>query len=90
VIGIAFNAEKMFNKIRVNWSTVKKGRNADYPSIYRSWTDEEKLRMTGFIEAVYEDFVGKVDTGRKNLDSEQVHAYAQVESGPGNKPSSSD
>lgn len=77
VIGIAFNAEKMFNKVRVNWSTVKKGRNADFPSIYRKWTEEEKQKMTGFIESVYEDFVGKVDTGRKNLDSAQVHAYAQ-------------
>jgi protease-4 len=77
VIGIAFNAEKMFNKVRLHWSTVKKGRNADFPSIYRKWTEEEKQKMTGFIESVYEDFVGKVDTGRKNLDSEQVHAYAQ-------------
>jgi len=77
VIGIAFNAEKMFNKIRVNWSTVKKGRNADFPSIYRSWTDAEKDRMTGYIEAVYEDFVGKVDLGRDNLNLEQVHEYAQ-------------
>lgn len=77
VIGIAFNAERMFNKIRVNWSTVKKGKNADFPSIYRKWSEEEKERMTAYIEATYEDFVRLVDEGRENLNLEQVHEYAQ-------------
>lgn len=77
VIGLGFNTERMFNKIRINWSTVKKGENADFPNPFRSWTDTEKQRMTDMIELIYEDFVGKVADGRKNLSSAQVHEYAQ-------------
>lgn len=77
VIGLTFNAQKMFNKIRVNWSSVKKGEHSDFPSLFRKWTDEEKRRMTDMIELVYEDFVSKVDQGRHNLDLDQVHEYAQ-------------
>ncbi|MCB5229935.1 MAG: signal peptide peptidase SppA [Candidatus Cloacimonetes bacterium] len=77
VIGIMFNAERMFNKIRVNWSTVKKGRNSDFPSIYRGWSEEEKQRMTDFIEVTYEDFVNKVAAGRQHLSLDEVNEYAQ-------------
>jgi protease-4 len=77
VIGLAFNAERMFNKIRINWSTVKKGDNSDFPSLFRQWSDAEKKRMTDMIELVYDDFVGKVADGRPNLSLNQVHEYAQ-------------
>ncbi|HAN40397.1 MAG TPA: signal peptide peptidase SppA [Candidatus Cloacimonetes bacterium] len=77
VIGLAFNAERMFNKIRINWSTVKKGDNSDFPSLFRQWSDAEKKRMTDMIELVYDDFVGKVADGRPNLSLSQVHEYAQ-------------
>lgn len=77
VIGIGFNSERMFNKIRINWSTVKKGDNADFPNPFRAWSDAEKQRMTDMIELVYEDFVGKVAEGRKNLSLARVHEYAQ-------------
>jgi protease-4 len=77
VIGISFNAKRMFEKVRINWSTVSKGRNADFGSMYRDWTDTEKERMSSHIETVYEDFVKKVDAGRDELDLEQVHEYAQ-------------
>jgi len=77
VIGLTFNTERLFNKIRVNWSTVKKGRNADFGSLYRSWSDEEIRRVEESIEAIYDDFVNKVDAGRPNLSLEQVHEYAQ-------------
>lgn len=77
VIGLTFNAQKMFNKIRVNWSTVKKGEHSDFPSLFRRWTEDEKRRMTDMIEFVYEDFVNKVDQGRENLNLSQVNEYAQ-------------
>lgn len=77
VIGLSFNARRMFDKIRVNWSTVTKGDNADFGSMYRDWTDSEKARMTSYIETVYEDFVSKVDAGRDDLNLTQVHEYAQ-------------
>ncbi len=77
VIGLAFNATEMFKKIKVNWSTVKKGKYADLGSLNRPWNDDEKAMMTRFIEHTYEDFVGKVDAGRATLNLDQVHQYAQ-------------
>lgn len=77
VVGIMFNATEMFEKIKVNWSTVKKGNNADFGSMSRKWTAEEKNMLEGVIEHTYEDFVQKVAAGRKNLSLEDVHAIAQ-------------
>lgn len=77
VIGLTFNAERLFKKVKVNWSSVKKGENADFGSMYRKWTQDEKDMMTRFIEVTYEDFVRKVDEGRDNLTLDQVHQYAQ-------------
>lgn len=77
VIGLAFNATEAFKKIKVNWSTVKKGEKADLGSLSRPWTEEEKQLMIRTIEHTYNDFVAKVDAGRPNLNLEQVHQYAQ-------------
>ena len=65
VIGLAFNADKMFKKIYVNWSTVKKGKHSDFGSISRPWTDDEKALMQRLIGVSYKDFVQKVANGRK-------------------------
>lgn len=77
VIGLTFNAERLFKKVKVNWSSVTKGDNADFGSMYRQWTQAEKDMMTRFIEVTYEDFTRKVDEGRDNLTLDQVHQYAQ-------------
>lgn len=77
VIGLAFNAEKAFKKVKVNWSTVNKGKRADFGSMNRKWSEEEKQLMTHLIESTYNDFVGKVDKGRKSMDLEAVQRNAQ-------------
>jgi len=77
VVGLMFNGTEMFQKIKVNWDTVKKGEHADMGSIYRPWTEEEKQMVTRSIENCYDDFVKKVDEGRKNMTLEQVKQYAQ-------------
>lgn len=77
VIGLNFNLPRMWDKLKVNWSTVKKGANADFGSTSRYWTEDEKNRMSSLIEYVYEDFVRKVDGGRDNLNYDEVHAIAQ-------------
>lgn len=77
VIGLVFNATDMFKKIKVNWSTVKKGENADMGSLYRPWKEAEKEKLTKMIEWTYEDFVKKVDAGRKTMTLDQVHQHAQ-------------
>ncbi|MDD4309785.1 MAG: signal peptide peptidase SppA, partial [Candidatus Cloacimonetes bacterium] len=77
VVGLMFNATEMFKKIKVNYSTVKKGERADMGSLSRPWTEEEKELLTQTIEWTYEDFVKKVDDGRKTMTLDQVHKYAQ-------------
>ena len=77
VVGLVFNGTEMFNKIKVNWDTVKKGEHSDIGSFNRPWTDEEKEMMTRSIEDVYETFVKRVDIGRSSLDYNQVNEYAQ-------------
>jgi len=77
VIGLAFNTRRLMDKAKVNWSTVNKGKNADFGSMTRDWSEEEKARMTHAIEALYDEFVGIVDAGRDNLTLEQVHEIAQ-------------
>lgn len=53
------------------------GERADLGAIYKPWTDEEKALLENYIEYTYEDFVSKVDNGRKNLNKEEVYALAQ-------------
>jgi len=77
VIGMAFNATELFEKIRVNWSTVKIGERSDMGSMFRPWTEEEKDILTAYIEHTYEDFIRKVAAGRKNLTVDEVHEVAQ-------------
>jgi protease-4 len=73
VIGLTFDAERMFKKLYVNWSTVKKGKRSDFGSITRKWTDDEKDIMQKLIAASYQEFVQKVASGRKK-------GYAEIDS----------
>lgn len=77
VIGLTFNASEMFRKIKVNWSTVKMGERSDFGRMSRPFTEDEKQIMVDLIEHTYDDFVGKVAAGRKNLSVEDVNAIAQ-------------
>ena len=77
VIGMAFNATELMQKIKVNWSTVKIGERSDMFSLFRPWTDDEKSRLTGYIEMTYNDFVEIVARGRKDLSVADVHEIAQ-------------
>jgi protease-4 len=77
VIGLTFDASEMFRKIKINWSTVKKGENADFGSMYRPWTIAEKKVLEDYIEHTYNDFISKVDAGRSNLNAEEIHELAQ-------------
>jgi len=65
VIGITFNAENLFHKLLVNWSSVKEGEHSDIGGITRKWTEEEKGIFQRLITVSYHDFVQKVATGRK-------------------------
>lgn len=77
VVGLMFTFPRLYEKLGVNWSTVKKGANSDFGATHRPWSETEVLRMENYIEAAYEEFVGKVDKGRDNLSYDQIHEIAQ-------------
>ncbi len=76
VIGLAFNAEKMYKKIKVNWSTVKFGDRSDIGAMDRAWRQEEKDLLSRLIDNSYDSFIGKVAKGR-NMEKRDVHTVAQ-------------
>jgi protease-4 len=76
VIGMIPNFEKLFEKINVNWSTVKKGEQADIYSINRKMTDVEYNKIKSSIEGTYEEFLKVVAEGR-SMSRDEVHAIAQ-------------
>lgn len=77
VVGIVFTFPRLYDKIGINWSTVKKGEHADFGATYRDWTNEEKQILNNNIEFVYDRFIDRVDEGRTNLTRDQIHNVAQ-------------
>ena len=64
VIAAVPNFTRLFEKIHVNWDNVKEGRNADFASMYRPMTEEEKQMIVESVSVEYKDFVGKVAKSR--------------------------
>ena len=75
-LSLLMNLEELYDKIGVNWETVKKGENADLFSSHRPPTEEEIERLRHYIEDVYWKFVDMVAEGR-NLDRDEVHEVAK-------------
>jgi len=76
VIGMLMNMEGLYEKIGVNWSTVKKGEFSDLGNSSRAMTDEERKIISESIEHTYWQFVDVVARGR-NMSKEQVHEIAR-------------
>lgn len=76
VIGIVFEGSEAFKKLKVNWSTVKKGERSDMGSLYRPWKEDEKELLESFIAKTYDEFVGIVAEGR-GKDEDYIHSIAQ-------------
>jgi protease-4 len=76
VIAAVPNLTRLFKKIHVNWDNVKEGRNADFASLYRPMTEEEKQMITESVSIEYKDFVGKVAKNR-GMSYTEVDAIAQ-------------
>lgn len=76
VIGIFPVFERLYEKVHVNWDTVKRGRHADLGSTHRQITAEEKEIAEVAIEHFYDRFISIVAEGR-NLSKEDVHKIAQ-------------
>lgn len=76
VISVGFSAERLFDKIHVNWSTVKKGAHSDFGSISRKPESWEKRIYSESVSEIYDGFINIVARGRK-MNVEAVHEIAQ-------------
>ena len=76
VIGMLFNLEGLYEKIGVNWSSVKKGNFSDIGTTNRALNSEEKKIISESIEHIYWQFVDVVAEGR-NLTRDEVHEIAR-------------
>jgi protease-4 len=66
VFGLIFNAQKMLNnKLGITIDTVKTNRLADFGSMSRPLTAEEKQIFQQGVEKVYDTFTKRVANGRK-------------------------
>ncbi|MDP8221205.1 MAG: signal peptide peptidase SppA [Candidatus Stygibacter frigidus] len=75
VIGMWPSFERLYHKIYINWSTVKKGKNADFGNTSRAPRQEEIDLVKNYIDKTYNDFVLKVAQGR-SMSKEDVNRVA--------------
>jgi protease-4 len=66
----------LLNRLGVRHEAVTTGGAARMMSPLEPFTAEERARLGGWLDAVYDDFVGKVASGRR-LSREQVHEIAR-------------
>ncbi|MEW5845584.1 MAG: signal peptide peptidase SppA [Bacteroidota bacterium] len=77
VFGLFFNLQKALdNKVGITVDVVKTNDHADFFSVFRPMTAEEKAVGQMFIEQTYQTFIGHVSAGR-GIPIEQVDAIGQ-------------
>ena len=77
VFGVLPNVEKgMKNYLGITVETAKTGATADFPSVYRPLTEQERRIFTAGIEDIYDKFVANVAKSRQ-MDTKEVDALAQ-------------
>jgi len=68
-------AQKLMEKIGLNWETVKSGELKDVGSFSRPMTTEDERMLKAVIDDTYEQFVEAVAKGR-NRDKEEIYPFA--------------
>ncbi|MDD3050327.1 MAG: signal peptide peptidase SppA [Candidatus Cloacimonetes bacterium] len=76
VISMIPSFERLFKKIHINWSTVKKGEHSDFMSTKRKLTQDEYDMISESVENIYDVFIDVVAKGR-GMNKDKVHQYAQ-------------
>jgi protease-4 len=77
VFGVLPNAGKLMKqKLGISTETVNTNKNSDFPSVFRPMNNFEKEVMQTNIDKIYNEFVGKVASGRK-MSKEYVDSIAQ-------------
>jgi protease-4 len=76
VFGGKFNAEKLFDKLGINWATVSDHDNSDLWSISKPYSDVSRQKIDGMMAYTYQQFIRRVAEGRK-MPPDQVEKIAQ-------------
>ncbi|MBW6515436.1 MAG: signal peptide peptidase SppA [Candidatus Cloacimonetes bacterium] len=76
VTGLIPNFNRLFNKIAIRWSSLKRGEHSDLLALYRPIEEEEVLLLRSYIMESYDQFVNAVAEGR-GMSYDQVHQIAQ-------------
>ncbi len=76
VVTALYDLSGTYEKLGINWETVKTGPHADMPTDKRTMTKTERAQLNRLTESFYRYFVEKVAAGRtKSWD--EVHEIAQ-------------
>jgi protease-4 len=70
VVGSIFDLSGTYDKLGINWETVKKCEHADNFTEKRPLTDEEWQLLKDHISAIYDTFLGKAAEGRRKTREE--------------------
>ncbi len=76
VFTVHLNIRGLYDKLGITKEILQRGRYAAADSDYKSMTPEERARLSGFVDGVYETFVSRVSEGR-GIDVDSVEDLAQ-------------
>jgi protease-4 len=75
VFGMHFQAGALMRRLGVRAETVALDTGVDFEAIDRPWSEAARARMQGFVDDVYERFIGNVASSRK-LPPDEVRKIA--------------
>ncbi|MFO7849223.1 MAG: signal peptide peptidase SppA [Spirochaetia bacterium] len=84
VVSLFPNIEKLLQEQEIAWDVVKSGDHADFGSIYRTLSEEEKRLIRNYIDSTYRTFISTVAEGR-DMDTEEVDNAAKGRIWTGNQ-----
>jgi protease IV len=76
VIGGKLSFAELLNQVGVRHDEVSDGRHARMMTVIDEYTEEEYQQLSGWLDRIYDDFVGKVAAGR-SMPVEAVHEVAR-------------
>ena len=76
VFTIHFNLRKLYDKLGISKDILTRGRFAAVDSDYKSMTPEEREKLSGYVNSIYDAFLSRVSEGR-GVDAQSIHELAQ-------------
>ena len=76
VFTIHFNLRKLYDKLGISKDILTRGRFAAVDSDYKAMTAEEREKLSGYVNSIYDAFLSRVSEGR-GVDAQSIHELAQ-------------